>query len=61
MTVVLEPTVSALEAERSALLKASPFTEGELRVRALSFSLTPDESRLLRRLEEIGYLLGEND
>jgi hypothetical protein len=61
MTVVLEPTVHDLEAERERLLAGSPFTESELRERAAYYSLTPNESRLLRRLEEIGYLLGEND
>lgn len=61
MTVVLEPTVHDLEAERERLLTGSPFTVPELRARAAYYSLTPDESRLLRRLEEIGYLLGEND
>lgn len=61
MTVVLEPTVSELEAEREGLLDRSPFSERDLRERASSYSLTPDEARLLRRLEEIGYLLEESD
>jgi hypothetical protein len=61
MTVVLEPSVRDLESERERLLAASPFGVAELRGRAAAYSLTPEESRLLRRLEEIGYLLGEND
>jgi hypothetical protein len=61
MTVVLEPSVRDLESERERLLEGSPFTAEELRARAAAYSLTPEESRLLRRLDEIGYLLGEND
>ncbi|GAA3620329.1 hypothetical protein GCM10022199_26000 [Marihabitans asiaticum] len=61
MTVVLEPTILELEAEREHLLAGSPFSEVELRERAAAYSLTPSESRLLRRLDEIRYLLGESD
>lgn len=61
MTVVLEPSVRDLESERERLLERSPFTVEELRARAAVYSLTPEESRLLRRLDEIGYLLGESD
>lgn len=59
MTTVLMPTVEALEAERSALMTTSPFDEAELRRRAAIFMLTPDEARIVRRLDEIDYLLGE--
>lgn len=61
MTVVLEPTVDELEDERGRLLDGSPFSESELLQRAASYSLTPDEARLLRRLEEIRFLLGYSD
>ncbi|GAB3757902.1 hypothetical protein GCM10027599_24550 [Yimella radicis] len=61
MTIVLEPSVDDLELEREHLLKASPFTAQELHERAAACSLTPSEARVLRRLEEIRYLLGESD
>jgi hypothetical protein len=57
MTTVLLPTVEALQAERSALVSQSHLGEAELRRRAEIFMLTPEEARLLRRLEEIDFLL----
>lgn len=60
MTVVLEPSVNDLERERERLLADSRFSEDELRERAESYRLTFDESRLLRRLEEIAFLLEED-
>lgn len=62
MTVVLlEPSVTELELERARLLEKSRFTEDELRERASAYRLTPDESRLLRRLGEIDFLLGADE
>ncbi|MEP9381121.1 hypothetical protein [Nocardioides sp. KR10-350] len=61
MTVVLEPTVEDLDRERAELLDEIRFTEAELRDRAASYRLTTDEARVLRRLDEIAYLLGDDD
>lgn len=61
MTVVLEPSVADLEDERVRLLEGSRFSEDELRDRASAYRLTFDESRLLRRLDEIAFLLGEDE
>ena len=58
MTVVLEPTVHDLEAERVHVLAESPSPSLSARERAATYSLTASESRLLRRLDEIRYLLG---
>lgn len=61
VNVVLKPSVRDLETERRSLLDESRLTEDELRERAESYRVTPDEVRLLRRLDEIDYLLGEDE
>jgi len=61
MTVVLEPTVGDLVCERAALVAEIRSDESDLRERAADYRLTVDESRILRRLDEIDYLLGEDE
>jgi hypothetical protein len=61
MSPVLTPTVKSLEDERTELLAALRLTEDELRERAADFLLTPTEARALRRLDEIDFLLGDDD
>lgn len=58
MTVVLEPSVDDLVRERDELVGALRSDEQELRARAAEYRLTVDEARVLRRLDEIDYLLG---
>lgn len=59
-TSVLRPTIDELQDERARLLRDAPFTEDELRERAADFLLTPAEARILRRLDEIAFLLGDD-
>lgn len=61
MSAVIHPTVESLEAERTALVAEARFTERELQERAERHLLTPPEARILRRLEEIRWLLQEGD
>lgn len=61
MTVVLEPTVDDLVRERAELVAEIRSDESDLRERAADYRLTVDESRILRRLDEIDYLLGEDE
>jgi hypothetical protein len=61
MTVVLEPTVDDLVRERAELVAEIRSGESELRERAADYRLTVEESRILRRLDEIDYLLGEDE
>lgn len=61
MTVVLEPTVADLRAERAELVADIPAGEQDLRARAADYRLSVDEARILRRLDEIDYLLGSDD
>lgn len=61
MTVVLEPTVDALMRERAELVAEIRSDERDLRERASDYRLTVDESRILRRLDEIDYLLGDDE
>lgn len=59
-TTVLKPSVEDLNREREGLLARVRMAEAELRDRAEEFLLTPEEARVLRRLDEIGFLLGED-
>ncbi|MSW69077.1 MAG: hypothetical protein F2829_03385 [Actinobacteria bacterium] len=59
MTSVLLPTEYDLRVQREELLAAMPFDEAELVARGDEGLLTPEEARVLRRLAEIHYLLGE--
>jgi hypothetical protein len=61
MTVVLEPTVDDLVRERTELVAGIRSDERDLRERAADYRVTVDESRILRRLDEIDYLLGEDE
>lgn len=59
-TAVLKPTLADLNSERDRLLDSLPFSEDELRERGSDFLLTPLEARILRRLDEIAFLLGDD-
>lgn len=59
-TAVLKPTVDDLQGERDRLIADLAFSEMELRERAQDFLVTPAESRVLRRLDEIDFLLGDD-
>lgn len=59
MTLVLEPTVDELTREREELASNIPGGEDFLRERAVDYRITPDEARILRRLDQIDFLLGE--
>ncbi|MDC5696443.1 hypothetical protein OO014_04175 [Intrasporangium calvum] len=60
MATLLTPTVPELESERARLLAETPRGEEDLRARAEDFLLTHEEARLLRRLDEIDFLLGRD-
>lgn len=61
MTVMLHPTVDDLTAERADLLASLRLSEDELRSRADRELLTGGEWRVLRRLDQIAFLLGESE
>lgn len=58
---VLKPTVDDLRREREKLVAALAFSEETLRERAADFLVTPEESRILRRLDVIDFLLGDDE
>jgi hypothetical protein len=60
MTTVLTPTVDDLRRERESLVDSLRLAEDELRTRAEDFLLSAEETRVLRRLDQIDYLLGED-
>jgi len=62
MTVaILRPTEADLVSERERLLDALSLGEAELRGRAADYLLTAEEARALRRLDEIDFLLGDDE
>lgn len=61
MAAVLTPSVTELEDERNRLLASQAASEDELRRRAEAYMVTPEEARVLRRLDQIAYLLGEDE
>ncbi|MGL5825316.1 MAG: hypothetical protein ACRCYU_10945 [Nocardioides sp.] len=56
---VQTPSEEDLTKQRSELLDEAQLTEVELRTRAEVYQLSPRQSEILTRLEEIAYLLGE--
>jgi hypothetical protein len=59
--LVLEPTVKELTTERDQLAASVPGGEDALRARAVDYRLTSNEARVLRRLDQIDFLLGDDE
>jgi hypothetical protein len=62
MTVaILRPTEADLVSERERVLDTLSMGEADLRARADEYLLTAEEARVLRRIDEIDFLLGDDE
>lgn len=61
MTTMLTPSAEDLTRERRELLSTARLSEHELRERSAHYLVTPEEAQILRRLDQIAYLLGESE